>query len=98
MKMKFRFLEICDNCPLAMAMAIPTDQAVKLFFKPKKIYLTEKGAIKEEFSMRNIVRWAIDKEKFVFDVKGSTSHVVFTEFAYICSQFLSDLPKILKKK
>lgn len=48
--------------------------------------------------MRNIIKWAIDKEKFVFDVKGTTSHVVFTEFAYICSQFLSDLPKILKKK
>lgn len=98
MQMKYRFLEICDKCPLAMAMAIPTEQAVKLFFKPKKIYLTEKGEIRDEFAMRSIVKWAIDKEKFVFDVKGSTSHVVFTEFAYICSQFLSDLPKILKKK
>ena len=81
-----------------MAMAVPTEQPVKLFFRPKKIYLTEKGEIRDEFAMRSIVKWAIDKEKFVFDVKGTTSHVVFTEFAYICSQFLSDLPKILKKK
>jgi hypothetical protein len=47
MQMKFRFLEVCDKCPLAMAMAIPTEQAVKLFFKPKKIYLTEKGEIRD---------------------------------------------------
>jgi hypothetical protein len=40
MQMKYRFLEICDKCPLSMAMAIPTEQPVKLYFKPKKIYLT----------------------------------------------------------
>jgi hypothetical protein len=81
-----------------MSMAIPTEQTIKLFFKPKKIYLTEKCEIKEEFSMRNIVKWAIDKEKFVFDVKGSKSHAIFTEYAHICSQFLSELPKVLKKQ
>jgi len=47
--------------------------------------------------MRSIVQWAIDKEKFVFHVKGNTSHAVFTEYASVVSQFLSDLPKILKK-
>lgn len=53
-QMKYRFLEICGDCSLAMAMGVPTDQAIKLFFKPKKIYLTEKGEIREEFSMRVI--------------------------------------------
>ena len=106
--MKFRFLEICDRCPLAMSMAIPTEQPIKLYFKPKKIYLTEKGEVREEFPMKTIVKWGIDKEKFIFDVKAgprgnntnssSSSHVVFTEFAHICSQFLSELPKLLKKK
>lgn len=41
--MKYRFLEICDKCPLAMAVAIPTEQPVKLYLKPKKVYLTEKS-------------------------------------------------------
>ena len=44
--MKYRFLEICNECPLAMAMGVPTDQAIKLLFKPKRIYLTEKGEIR----------------------------------------------------
>lgn len=44
-----------------MAMAVPTDQAIKLYFKPKKIYLTEKGEVREEYSMRVIEKWAIDK-------------------------------------
>jgi hypothetical protein len=30
-----------------MAMAIPTDQAIKIYFKPKKIYLTDKNEIQE---------------------------------------------------
>ena len=47
MQMKFRFLQVCNECPLAMAMAIPTEQAIKLYFKPKKIYLTDKCEIKE---------------------------------------------------
>lgn len=59
-------------------MAIPTDQTIKLFLKPKKIYLAEKYQVKEQFTMRSIVKWAIDKEKFVFDVKGNTSHAIFT--------------------
>jgi len=46
-QMKYRFLEICNESPLAMSMAIPTDQTAKLFLKPKKIYLTEKGAVME---------------------------------------------------
>lgn len=54
-------MEICDKCPLAMAVAIPTEQPVKLYLKPKKIYLTEKSEIREEFAMKNIVKWAIDK-------------------------------------
>jgi hypothetical protein len=29
---------------------------------------------------------------------ASSSQVIFTEYANICSQFLSDLPKLLKKK
>ncbi len=59
--MKYRFLEICDKCPLAMAVAIPTEQPVKLYLKPKKVYLAEKSQIREEFAMKNIVKWAIDK-------------------------------------
>ena len=98
LQMKYRFLEICDECPLAMSMAIPTEQAVKLYFKPKKIYLTEKCEVVEEFLMRSVVKWAMDKEKFVFEVKGSKSHAVFTEFASVCSQFLSELPRVLKAK
>ena len=63
-----------------MAMAVPTDQVIKLYFKPKKIYLTEKGEVKEEYSMRVIEKWAIDKEKFVFDIKGGSNktQVVYT--------------------
>jgi hypothetical protein len=80
-----------------MSMAIPTDQTTKLFLKPKKIYLTEKGEVMEVFSMKTISKWAIDKEKFVFDVKNSKSHVVLTEHAHICSHYLSELPKVLKK-
>jgi len=82
-----------------MAMGIPTDQALKIYFKPKKIFLTEKSEVKDEFSMRNIEKWAIDKEKFVFDVKGESkkTQVIFTEYAFVCSQFLSDLPKVLKR-
>ena len=95
-QMKYRFLEICDECPLAMSMAIPTEQAIKLYLKPKKIYLTEKCEVHEEFSMRSVIKWAMDKEKFVFEVKGNKSHAVFTEYASVCSQFLSELPKILK--
>ena len=80
-QMKYRFLEICDECPLAMAMGVPTDQAIKLYFKPKKIYLTEKGEIRDEFSMRVVEKWAMDKEKFVFEVKGGNvkTQVIFTE-------------------
>jgi hypothetical protein len=99
MQVKYRFLEICNQCPLAMAMGVPTDQPIKLFFKPKKVYLTEKGETKEEFSMRVIEKWAIDKEKFVFEIKGGKlkTQVVFTEYAFVCSQFLSELPKMLKR-
>jgi hypothetical protein len=80
-----------------MAMGVPTEQALKIYFKPKKIYLTERSEVREEYSMRNIEKWAIDKEKFVFDVKGIKTQVIFTEYAYVCSQFLSDLPKVLKR-
>ena len=97
--MKFRFLEVSQECPLAMAMAIPTDQVIKVYFKPKKIYLTDRNEIQEEFSMRNIVTWAIDKEKFVFDVKGDKNKkVIYTEYAFSCNQFLSEIPKLLKNK
>ena len=98
-EMKFRFLEVSSDCALAMAMGVPTEQAVKLYLKPKKIYLAEKGEVKEEFSMRNIEKWAIDKEKFVFDVKGGATktQLIYTEYAFVCSQFLSELPKILKR-
>ena len=49
--------------------------------------------------MRVIEKWAIDKQKFVFDIKGGKvkTQVVFTEYAFVCSQFLSDLPKMLKR-
>jgi len=47
--------------------------------------------------MKNISKWAIDKEKFVFDVKNGNNHVVLTEHAHICSHYLSELPKVLKK-
>lgn len=47
LQMKFRFLEICNECSLAMSIAIPTEQPIKLFFKPKKIYLTEKSNVVE---------------------------------------------------
>ena len=82
-----------------MALSIPTDQVIKLYFKPKKIYLTDRNEIQEEFSMRNIVSWAIDKEKFVFDVKGDKNKkVIYTEYGFSCNQFLSDIPKLLKNK
>ena len=82
-----------------MAMGVPTEQALKIYFKPKKIYLTEKSEIRDEYSMRNIEKWAIDKEKFVLDVKDKSvkTQVIFTEYAFVCSQFLSDLPKVLKR-
>jgi hypothetical protein len=44
-----------------MAMAIPTEQAIKLYFKPKKIYLTDRNEIQEEYSMKNIEKWAVDR-------------------------------------
>jgi hypothetical protein len=47
--------------------------------------------------MKNISKWAIDKEKFVFDVKNGNNHVILTEHAHICSHYLSELPKVLKK-
>lgn len=49
--------------------------------------------------MRTIEKWAIDKEKFVFDIKGGKmkTQAIFTEYAFSCSQFLSDLPKMLKR-
>lgn len=59
--MKYRFLEIASKCQLAMSMAIPTENPIKLFFKPKKLYLAEKAMIVEEYSLRSIVTWAIDK-------------------------------------
>lgn len=58
---KYRFVEICSKCPLAMSLAVPTDQPIKLFLKPKKIYLAEKCNIIEEYALRSIVKWAIDK-------------------------------------
>ena len=63
-----------------MAMGVPTEQSIKIYFKPKKIYLTDKSEIIDQFSMKNIEKWAIDKEKFVFDVKGDEkkTHVVYT--------------------
>lgn len=82
-----------------MAMAIPTEQAIKLYFKPKKIYLTDRNEIQEEYSMKSIEKWAVDKQKFVFDVKGGKvkTQAIFTEYAFSCSQFLSDLPRMLKR-
>jgi hypothetical protein len=47
--------------------------------------------------MKNISKWAIDKEKFVFDVKNGNNHVILTEYAHVCSHYLSELPKVLKK-
>lgn len=49
--------------------------------------------------MRVIEKWAIDKEKFVFDIKGGSgkTQVVYTEYAFVCSQYLSELPKLLKR-
>lgn len=85
-----------------MAMAIPADtiyKAIKIFFKPRRIYMTEKGVILEEYSLSSISKWSIDKEKFVFNIKSkngvteSGSHVIFTEFASVCSQFLSGLTR-----
>jgi hypothetical protein len=54
--------------------------------------------------LKNIVKWAIDKEKFVFDVKTkegnseNKTHAIFTEYAHICSQYLYDLSKVMSKK
>lgn len=42
---KYKFLEICSECPLSLTFAIPTEHSVKLFMKPKRIYLVEKGNI-----------------------------------------------------
>ena len=48
-----------------MSMAIPTEQNVKLFLKPKKLYLADKNEIIEEISIKNIVKWAVDDDKFL---------------------------------
>ena len=98
-QIKFKFLMIAQNCPLALALAIPTEQPIKLFMKPKMIYLTEKCNILEEFSIRSIVKWAIDKEKFIIDVKGKDGkgrkQAVFTHFSHICSGYLSLVTKMI---
>ena len=41
--------------------------------------------------MKNIEKWAIDKEKFVFDLKGSKNQtqLIYTEYAFACSQLVS---------
>jgi hypothetical protein len=81
-------------------LAIPTEQPIKLFLKPKMLYLTEKCNTLEEFPIRTVIKWAIDKEKFIFDVKlkeGKTrSQAIFTHHAHICSSYLSLIPKLIQ--
>ena len=52
---------VAQECPLALALSIPTEQPIKLFLKPKMIYLTEKSDILEEFPIKTVSKWAIDK-------------------------------------
>lgn len=41
--MKFKFLELTGKNPLCMCLVIGTDQNIKMYFKPKKILITDKN-------------------------------------------------------
>ena len=92
---------LAEESPLALAMAIPTEQPTKLFFKPKAIYLAEKGNVLEEFPMRNLVKWAINREQFIFETKKKDgmlrSQTVLTPYAHICSSYLSIVQKLFTR-
>ena len=42
---KYKFLEVCSECSLALTFAIPTEHSTKIYLKPKRVYLVEKGVI-----------------------------------------------------
>lgn len=59
--LKFFFVRMCDKSKLCMAMAVPTEQQVQLFLRPKRIILAEKGVIHEEISIKKILKWSVDE-------------------------------------
>ena len=71
---------------------------MKLFLKPKKLYLADKNEIIEEIDVKNIVKWAVDDDKFLIEMRGTKKKTqgIFTEFAKICSSYISRLPSLLK--
>ena len=99
MEVKFRFLIIAAECPLCMALAVSTEQNIKLFLKQKKVYLVEKHDIIEAIGVKDITKYAEDEEKFVFSVRGlAQTKIIYTEHASICCSFLSNLPDLVKRK
>ena len=95
-EIKYRFLTICEECPLCLSLVVQTEQNIKLFLRPKKIFLTEKGEIIEEIPIKKITKFAEDDEKFVFEIRGATqTKIIYTEYGSICCSYLSLLPKLI---
>lgn len=93
---KYRFLTICEECPLSLSLVIQTEQNLKLFLRPKKIYLTEKNEIIEEIPIKKITKFAEDDQKFVFEIRGaSQTKIIYTQHGSICCSYLSLLPRLI---
>lgn len=101
--LKYKFLEICSESSLSLTFAIPTEHTLKLFLKPKRIYLVEKGVIVAEHSIREISKWSNNHESFVFEIRkrdgtaDTKSHVIMTEYSHLCTDYLNKVSEFLLK-
>jgi hypothetical protein len=97
--LKYQFLEVCSGSPLSMATAIPTNQGIKLFLRPKRLFVTFEGEILKDYALRELVRWTGDGEKFEYEVvregqRENRTHAVFTDHSAVILDFLSTMSKL----
>jgi hypothetical protein len=58
MLLKFRFLIVVQNCPLALAFSISTEDDIKLHFKHKIMYFTRDHVVLQTIPIKSITKYA----------------------------------------
>ena len=64
--MKFKFISICSQSDLAMAVNLPVDEDYELYIKPRCLLIkrlkSEGPPQIEVIALKRLVRWQINKE------------------------------------
>lgn len=62
-----------------MSVAIPTEQNIKLFLRPKTIFIADKNESVEEISIKDIIKWAVDEDKLMLEFRGERkTQIIYT--------------------